>query len=42
MMTFGTFTSMDTKNCESNSILHLSFEIYSLKLQHSHLFSDYF
>ena len=34
-----TFIIMDTKNCQS--ILHLRFKIYSLRLQHSHLFSDY-
>ena len=33
-------TSKDTKFGMSN-ILHLRFKIYSLKLQHSHLFSDY-
>ena len=34
-----TFTSMD-KNWQSN-IFHLWFEIYSLKLQHPQLLSDY-
>ena len=31
---------MDTKNGRQSNILHLIFEIYSLKLQQLHLFSD--
>ena len=41
MMMIGPFfTSMDTKKWHSN-ILDFRLKIYSLKVQQSHLFSDY-